>query len=312
MPYNAIAVGLGPKWLGSIIGFVVSFGVRRRIARLTRKITPMFHRRLAFLSQPEGHHFEEPRDFFQMMLRYARRKRPLELASLPTMAARLCIANFTSVHQTSFAAMNLVLNMVSSDAEFGTIEALRDEFKSVSSNKDGDTDSFFWNKANLQRLAKADSLCRETLRLHAFPQRFAPRTVMADGLYTPDGHALPKGTIVTFFAGPVHRDPEIYKEPLKVDPWRFLNRVDHAGLPTTESLVSVTSDFLSWGRGRHACSGRQLVDFELKMLIAYIFLNYDVKLPERYGGVRPSNIWRSEVEFPPPDACIVIKRRELD
>lgn len=308
MPRNAIVVGTAPRLLKPIFGFIGSLDIRRRLSQLTRKFEPVFQQRLEFLKNDQGD-FNEPQDFFQMMMRYAQMKRPAEL-ELHTMATRLCMANFSSVHQTSFAASNMLLDLISSDSEFDTISALRAEAASVLGlERTGGDISSQWTKLNIQAMYKADSVCRESLRLHTFPQRFAPRRVMADNLETPDGHHLPKGTLVTFFSGPIHRDPDNYKNPLKYDPWRFSRQRDVAGSPDNLSLVAISSDFFSFGRGRHACSGRGLVDFELKMIIAYLVFNYDMKLPERYHGCRPPNVWGAEVQFPPNGVTILVKRR---
>jgi hypothetical protein len=42
------------------------------------------------------------------------------------------------------------------------------------------------------------------------------------------------------------------------------------------------------------------MDFELKMIIAYIVTNnYDTELPEEYHGKRPESTWIAEAIVPP-------------
>ena len=76
------------------------------------------------------------------------------------------------------------------------------------------------------------------------------------------------------------------------------------------SFLTTSADFLPFGHGKHACPGRFLIDFELKMIIAYVLMNYDVKFPDVYGGKRPANRWLAEAYLPPDDAKILVKRRK--
>ncbi|KAJ7213645.1 hypothetical protein B0H12DRAFT_1033006, partial [Mycena haematopus] len=47
--------------------------------------------------------------------------------------------------------------------------------------------------------------------------------------------------------------------------------------------------FLSFGLGKHACPGRFFAVTELKLMLACIYQNYDIKL--EHGGVRPPSDW---------------------
>ena len=51
------------------------------------------------------------------------------------------------------------------------------------------------------------------------------------------------------------------------------------------------------------------MDFELKMILAYILLNYDIEFPEEYEGKRPDVRWMAEVLMPPAGAKIRVRRR---
>ncbi|KAJ8132212.1 hypothetical protein O1611_g1406 [Lasiodiplodia mahajangana] len=77
----------------------------------------------------------------------------------------------------------------------------------------------------------------------------------------------------------------------------------------------LSSDFTIYavtlrGHGKHACPGRFLVDFELKMIIAYVLMNYDVEFPPEYKGKRPQNHWLTDACFPPEDVRIRVRRKE--
>jgi len=48
------------------------------------------------------------------------------------------------------------------------------------------------------------------------------------------------------------------------------------GAPLT-FVTTNSSNSLSWGYGKHACSGRFFAANEIKLIIAYLLLNYDFK-----------------------------------
>lgn len=66
---------------------------------------------------------------------------------------------------------------------------------------------------------------------------------------------------------------------------------------------------MPFGYGRHAYPGRFLVDFELKMIVAYILKHYDLEFPPEYKGKRPPNGQAAELTIPPPNVKIRVKRR---
>ena len=58
---------------------------------------------------------------------------------------------------------------------------------------------------------------------------------------------------------------------------------------TPFNLVTTTPDYLVWGYGRHACSGRFFAAVVLKLVLAHVILRYDVKF-ENGGDVRPEDV----------------------
>ena len=51
-------------------------------------------------------------------------------------------------------------------------------------------------------------------------------------------------------------------------------------------LVSTQADFVAFGHGAHACPGRFFAAEVLKLMLAHVVMNYDVKL----CGDRPKNL----------------------
>ncbi|KKZ63170.1 hypothetical protein EMCG_02466 [[Emmonsia] crescens] len=317
MIFSAAVPGAFPTALQPLIHPVASWRLRRLISRVRKLIEPRFKECIA-----QNTADDKCTDFFQMMFRFAQKERPDEL-NLWDLTNRLCMANFEAIHQTSMAITNMILNIVASDAEYDTISTLRNETTAhlrcgSRDSKEYLDDDTKWTKAKTAKLVKVDSIARETMRLHSFANRALFRKVMVDGVQTEDGVGLPKGSILSFLSQPQHTDSDIFGDPLKFDPWRFSRAreqcegatansatVEAAG---THALVS-TSQLLSFGRGRNACPGRFLVDFEVKMIVSYLLLEYDIRLPEEYGGQRPQNRWLAEASVIPKDARVMVRRR---
>ncbi|KAJ5535252.1 hypothetical protein N7527_001506 [Penicillium freii] len=142
------------------------------------------------------------------------------------------------------------------------------------------------------------------------------RKVLVEGIKTENGIELPKGAYVSFLGRPLQCNPETFEDPFKYDPFRF-SRVrekaprDEKGRSITSNLsfVSTSPEHLPFGHGGHSCPGRFLVDFEVKMIVAYLLMNYDVEFLAEYNGQRPANRWMAEALMLPSGARIRIKRR---
>jgi cytochrome P450 len=352
-----------PVVLRPILGTVLGIPMTLRINRIKQWLVPLWKERLRLQDEADAGRLastELPVDHVQMMTRYARRERPHEVDDYELIARRICAQSFGAVHQTSLQVCNLLLDILGSDSQHDTIARLCAEADAILSDsdlapatepigkdvqegeeeeekktpngadpekeklKDKDAPTTArWTKARVSRMVLADSASRETLRLHSFANRACMRKCMVDGLQTPGGHNIPRGSVVSFLTHPVQTDADYYKDPLAYDPFRFArSRKENGGsgssTPTTATsssstpmtFVSTGPEFLPFGHGRHACPGRFIVDFELKMITSHILRNYDIKFPDEYQGRRPPNVWIAEATFPPPGARILVKRKK--
>jgi cytochrome P450 len=112
---------------------------------------------------------------------------------------------------------------------------------------------------------------------------------------------------------PVHQDPDIYEQPEKFYPFRF-SKVrtgpDGKDANPTLSFVSTSSTYLPFGHGKHACPGRFLVDFEMKMILYHVLNRFDIELLPEHNGVRPESQWITEAVMPPVGVKLRFKKRE--
>lgn len=322
---NAGVASGSPAVLQPILGRLSGLPVRLACRKLQKILTPLFRERIQALTSTDhaASGADEPSTHLQMMIRFAAKERPHELGDFSLLAKRVLIANFGSMHQTSLQVTNMLLNILGSDEEFHTIAALRSEITQVlggggDKNKEAEGEEA-WTKAKVAQLVQADSVARETLRLHSFGGRAVMRKVVAPGgVVTDEGVALPRGAMFSFLSQPAHVDEGSYEDAEKYDPFRFSRarrdvvagegKGGVAGGAKT-SFVTTSAEHLPFGHGRHACPGRFLIDFELKMIIAYVLRNYDIKFPEEYGGKRPENPWVTEALFTPAGAAIMVRRR---
>lgn len=288
-----------PRFLQPVLGPLLCLRIRRLERRTSRKLKPIIEERLTRIEDQTN---SNPEDRLQMMLCYARDNVPQEL-NVRDITGRLINANFGAMHQTSIAVTNTILNMASSDAEFDTIATLRKEIIAVMGNHGS------WTRQAVAQMVSTDSVIKETLRLHSFSSHIPRRVTAKDGVTTPDGVHLPQDTMISILQRAPSLDATHFSNPTKYDPFRFSRRARSERTFFPPSLVDISDTNRSFGLGKHACPGRFLVDFELKMIVAYLLLNYDVRLAEEHSGVRPPPVCMFGAAFPPGNAKIEIKRR---
>lgn len=64
---------------------------------------------------------------------------------------------------------------------------------------------------------------------------------------------------------------------------------------------------MNFGAGKHACPGRFFAGNEIKMVLAYFLLNYDMKLKD--GETRPKPMVMVMSKSPDPNAEVLFRRR---
>ncbi|EYB26844.1 hypothetical protein FG05_09195 [Fusarium graminearum] len=304
---NAGLTGGMPQVFKPFTGTIFGWLVGSKVSQLKKWIVPLLKQRVDKIkNHPEE---PEPQDLLQMMIKYALRERQDEAENWDSMTRRVVAQNFGAIHNTQIHVVHLLLNVIGSDAEYNTISVLRDEMDRLL----GSDDTEGWTKAAIQSMTRADSVSRESIRLGTFGTRAVFRKVMTDDFKTQDGHHLPKGTLLSFNSFQAQTDDELYEDGLKYDPFRF-SRIREEAASRGEkappaTFVTTSPEFLTFGHGKHACPGRFLIDFEMKMILAYIVKNYDIKFPDEYEGKRPPNVWITEANNPPSGTHIMVKRR---
>ena len=233
-------------------------------------------------------------------------------------------------------ATNIMLDLTSSNPDSKVWEQLREEAAGVFKIEDD------WNNpASLQGLPLADSAVRETLRQNPVLTRILLREVLPeDGVRLPSGHHIPKGSWLATDTIEIHNDDRFYLQPNQFDPFRFTkqhqdriassgkeNLTDKASIfRQTQSLATASDIYLAFGYGKHAwyalllrwtvlsiekvltmgSPGRWLVAHQLKLMLAYVALNYDIQ----HIGQRPMNFVFGDSLIPSPTATMKVRRRK--
>jgi cytochrome P450 len=160
-------------------------------------------------------------------------------------------------HETTATALSWALSWLASRPEVQ--DRLRREVLEASPPSAGPLES-----PSLMRLPYLQAVCNETLRLYpvgmiTFPRRLEVPLTLA-------GHRLEAGTTVYGCIYLAHRRPDVYPEPERFDPDRFLSG---SFGPTT---------FLPFGGGSRRCIGMAFALFEMKVVLSQLVRRFEVEL----------------------------------
>jgi len=247
----------------------------------------------------------EPNDFLQWCLKQAKEIGDPYLWDYRTLGNRMLLVNFAALHTSSMALTNVILDLVSSKQEY--IDELRREIETVLADYGGE-----WNKRALARMEKLDSLFRESARLNSFVTVGLNRRVMAkEGITTPSGIHIPCGATVGVPSYTVLFDDSVYPDAHEFKPFRFSvqredDEVEYVKR-ANKSFATTGKDYLAFGHGRNACPGRFFAANELKLMLAYLIMNYDMEVTG--PGTRPRNKWYGLTRIPSMEATVRMRRR---
>ena len=239
------------------------------------------------------------------------------------------------MHTTIMTATNTMLDLISSDPNAKFWEQLREEAAGVFQTVDDWT-----NAASVPKLQLADSTIRESLRENSMLTRVMLREVVAkDGVVLPSGHHVPRGAWMGVGTSDLHHDDRFYPRAQEYDPFRFAKKqedvptdqealIEKAPMTRKHQSLSTASDvFLAFGYGKHAwyvsvvenssssvsdgllmvdSPGRWLVSHQLKLMLAYVTLNYDIQ----HIGQRPVNQVFGDSVIPSRTATMMVRRRK--
>ncbi|KAK6530131.1 hypothetical protein TWF694_003500 [Orbilia ellipsospora] len=280
-----------PKWTWPVLGHVFSIPLKLIRRKARKHLEPVIQKRIALIraNVPES---ERPNDLMQWLIE-ASLVRGGEFATVDAITGRILTVAFAAIHTTSLSGCNTLYDIAhlatkTAPGEQTPEEMLREEIMTVF------PPPHEFNKRYMQKLYNMDAFLKETVRLGLIGAIHSERNVIAKGgLTTSQGIYLPQGVSFAFNADSRVKDPEVYDRPGEHLYTRFY-RGDMYGEEdeVTEKnekdrkldryMVTVTEDYPAFGQGVHACPGRFFAANELRILIAWFLLHYDLKpLEER-------------------------------
>lgn len=121
-----------------------------------------------------------------------------------------------------------------------------------------------------------------------------------------DGLHIPAGTTVSIPSYDIANDPDYFPNPETFSPYRYLNMSEIS--PHRYNFTAISDDFLAFGGGVHACPGRFLAAYEIKIMIIELLTHFEMKFPEGQKG-RPGSIYYNMAIMPNEKVDVLFKRR---
>ncbi|KAA8647693.1 hypothetical protein EYZ11_010144 [Aspergillus tanneri] len=201
--------------------------------------------------------------------------------------------SFAAIHTTTKLLTNIIFELASRP-EY--IQPLRTEIETCWSSANG---SAGWSKSTLSRLRKLDSFMTETQRhnppgIMTFNRRMTSDMTLSNGTY------LPRGTYLAAASSQIAMDGEFWDNPERFDGFRFDRMRQEAG---AESKYQDHGCYCSATEPMR----RFFVSNEVKIIVSYLIMNFDMALPNGQGRPRPITY---DVAFKPdPNQEVLFRKR---
>jgi cytochrome P450 len=185
-------------------------------------------------------------------------------------------------HDTTAIGLGWALEQILPRAD--VVERLSDELRSV-------TGGGLPEAEHLNRLEYLDAVIRESLRVRTilpFVVRKTTREVSVGG------RDYPPGVILCPCSHLVHRNPDLYPEPHKFRPERFLER------------KYAPHEWFPFGGGNRVCLGMAFALYEMKVVLSTIFMQMRLARPP---GSHSSSVRRGIALAPDDGAKVIVTNR---
>lgn len=294
-----------PNHLRPIFAPFVTISDYRHYIKMAKFIIPVWAQRVAAPIVD----YKKKRDYIQFCLDNANDARDPDERGSGMISKRLSAISFAAIQSSVITSCNLILDLAASPLTPVVLSTIKQEVLTELKEEGGS-----WTKGFLSRIVTCDSVLRESMRLWGFVSRGVLKTVVAkEGVDLPGYGRIPCGTKIGVHAYPVHHDDKIYPQANTFQPFRFCKLGDtvttddgtmvqqkHVSTP----LVTTSNNWMAFSHGKHACPGRYFAAQQLKLVLAYIALNYEIHpIPER-----PANRWLVGSSGPPLKHVIHIRR----
>ncbi|OHF04561.1 ent-kaurene oxidase [Colletotrichum orchidophilum] len=240
-------------------------------------------RRKATAGQEAG---EKPKDMLQWMINKADKfgiKNDEEIAMI------LILLGVAAIHTTTLTVVHILYDLIGHCPE--VITELRKEIQTAMDGQGGKITT-----EALYQMKLLDSVMRESARLNPTNVMRMQRSVL-QSFQLSDGTLIPAGVDIAVPALPVNLDEFKYPDALRFDPYRFVHlrsgeKTDPIGYASRElyQFISVTKENMAFGFGKPACPGRFFAAAEIKLILIFILIDYEIKMPDGFEGRYANNV----------------------
>ncbi|KAH9849220.1 cytochrome P450 [Lenzites betulinus] len=281
-----------PDYLKPIVGRMVS-NVSNAVRRATPYLSPMIEERRRLMEQHGDDWPDKPNDMLQWIMEEAASRD----FSTKAIIQRILVVNFAAIHTSSSSITHAIYHLAERPE---LLKDLREEIEPLVKAEG-------WTKGTMGKMWKLDSFLRESQRQNGINLISLMRGARKDVTLS-DGTFIPTGTILAVPVYSMHHDDALYADAEAFDPFRFARMREREGEGAKHQYVNTSIDYVSFGHGKHACPGRFFAANELKAMLAYIVLNYDMKLPG--DGKRPDNLYLGPTVVAAPTAEVMFRKRQ--
>lgn len=136
------------------------------------------------------------------------------------------------------------------------------------------------------KLVYLDAVIKETLRLYAPLPASEPRT-LPDRDSIIDGYTIPAGTVVSMSPYSLHRNADVFRDPLQFDPERWFG----------DDVATLNRWFWAFSSGGRMCIGKHLAMAEMTSLVAAVYGEYTTAIAPGFEGRSPAITSRFELFY---------------
>ncbi|KAH8818709.1 cytochrome P450 [Flagelloscypha sp. PMI_526] len=293
------------KDLGRNIEFtdlMVAFTREAIVTGILLRTLPEFIRPVvAKLVTRTEYYYKRARPHLESMLAY--RLEQEHKHGLRDLALRVLGINLPAIQTTSNSLGHSIFDLAQNPQY---VEILREEIESIVA-EDG------WSKESLQKMVKLDSFAKESQRLWGIAPGMLTRASSGRRTLKPftfsNGQTVPAGHDILVTSQAIHLDDAHYPSAREFRPFRFVElRSQEEEKSVLYDFVTPSKTFAAFGvPSRHTCPGRFLAAMLIKQALAYLVLNYDMKLE---SDERPKNLMLGSVMGPHPWASVLFRKRQ--
>ncbi|KAF8988771.1 cytochrome P450 [Cyathus striatus] len=161
-----------------------------------------------------------------------------------------------------------------------------------------------WSKSSFDKMVKLESFIQESHRTTPASRIMSPRVMLKDHTLR-DGTPIPQGTVIAHWTEGMNTDDRVFENAQKFDGLRFYDMFRNG---QKVGLTNLNPRFVLFGIGRQACPGRFFASLEMKLLLAYVLLNFDIKTLPLQNNMKRRKL--TIFNTTPAQGQILLRRRE--